>query len=144
MKVAIVGLSPSTTDEAPWADPAWETWGLAWSADWCRFDRLFEMHDRADLEARRKPDYWDRLASFDWGPVYMQEIWGDVPTACAYPLDAVNADVFAGFPRGRWANDPQCDWYNCSIAYMQALAIHDGAEAIGIYGVDVREGTEHA
>lgn len=145
MKVAIVGLSPSTIDQAPWGDDSWQKWGMAWSPSyWSAMDRLFEMHDRPDLERRRRPDYWERLASIDWSPVYMQQAWSDIPASVAYPLDAVTSSVFAGFPRARWTENGQADWYNCSPAYMMALALHEGAESIGLWAIDVNDGTEHA
>ncbi len=34
-------------------------------------------------------------------------------------------------------------YYNSSIAYAMALAIHEGAEEIGIYGVDMKADDEY-
>jgi hypothetical protein len=107
-----------------------------------RFDRLFEPHDRGLLESEgsgRGPGYFDRLREID-RPIYMQRHWPDIPASVPYPLDAVRETVFANFHRARW--DDQTDWYNSSPAYMIALAIHEGAETIGIWGVDVLDDSE--
>lgn len=128
MKVAIVGLSPSTHDLAPFGDPEWELWGLPWDGDWARFDRLFEMHDMRLLKSahsRRKPDYFDRLKECGV-TLYMQEAWEN---AKAYPFDEVAKTT--GY------------YWNSSIAYAMALAIHEGAEEIGVYGVDMKADDEY-
>lgn len=142
MKVAIVGLSPSTRHLIPWD---WEVWGLPWDPEYFRLDRFFEMHDRELLEqpeALRPADYWERLAYLS--PVYMQRRWDDLPGAVPFPLRDVQETVFKGFPRAQWATGFQGDWYNSSPAYMLALAIHEGAETIGLYGIDVRDDSEFA
>lgn len=143
MNIAIVGLSPSTRHLIPWD---WQVWGLPWDAEhYYRFDRHFEMHDRRLLEkpeALRPDDYWERLATLS--PVYMQRQHDDLPGSVAYPLDDVQASVFKGFPRAQWSVGYQGDWYNSSPAYMLALAIHEGAERIGLYGIDVRDDSEFA
>lgn len=139
MKVAVVGLSPSTHDLVPWGD--WEVWGLPWDADYSRIDRYFEMHDRELLErpeAKRSSDYWERLSYLS--PVYMQQHWDDIPGSIPYPLEELQETVFKNFPRAKW--DDQKDWYNSSPAYMIALAIHEGAEKIGLWGIDVLDDSE--
>jgi len=128
LKVGIVGLSQSSRHLAPWKRPDWELWGLAWDSERYAFRRTFEMHDRADLEAF----YGDRL------PGYLEKIepcqclymaGPDVPGARIYPFDVVADDV-----GGYWCS---------SIAYMLALAIHEGASEIGVYGVDMRGDDEY-
>lgn len=100
------------------------------------------MHDRSLLEkpeALRSKSYFEDLAEMPQ-PIYMQKHWDDIPTSVPYPLDDVVC-VFDGFPRAKW--DDQKDWYNSSPAYMIALAIHEGATTIGLYGIDVLNGSEY-
>lgn len=120
LKVAIVGLAPSTHNDAHWDDPEWQKWGLPWDAYWARLDRQFEMHDMRLLtseHSKRKPGYFDRLK--ECSNLYTQD---------NYPFDAVAQSIGQAY-------------WNSSIAYAMAMAIHEGAEEIGIYGVDM-EGTD--
>ena len=126
-QVAIVGLSPSTHDDAPYEDPDWEVWGLPWDNDrYPYFDRLFDIHP---LECIREatpsfyyPGYEDRLRELD-APLYMQQAYQDIPNAIAYPLYEVSAVVG--------------DYYNSSGAYMLAMAIVENVDKIGLWGVDM-------
>ena len=126
-QIAIVGLSPSTHDDAPYEDPDWEVWGLPWDNDrYPYFDRLFDIHP---LECIREatpsfyhPGYEDRLRELD-APLYMQQAYPDIPNAIEYPLKEVSALVG--------------DYYNSSVAYMMGLAIYEGVDRIGLWGVDM-------
>ena len=128
LKVAVIGLSPTTHDDAPWDDPTWQKWGLPWDEGyWTSLDRGFEMHDLRLLQSEhsgRPADYWDRLAEIP--KVYMQEAHGP---ALAYPFDEVAKTT------GRY--------WNSSIAYAMALAIHEGADEIGVWGVDMKGDDEY-
>lgn len=123
LKVAIIGLSPATHNQAPWDDPTWQKWGLPWDEGYWRFmDRCFEMHDFRLLvseHSKRPKEYFSRLAEIDH--LYTQD---------NYPFDDV-AKSIGGY------------YFNSSIAYAMALAIHEGAEEIGIYGVDMKGDDEY-
>ena len=126
-QVAIVGLAPSTHDDAPYEDPDWEVWGLPWDEErWPYCDRLFDIHP---LECIRKATpsfyrdgYEDRLKELEY-PLYMQEDYVDIPNAIEYPLKEVS--------------DLVGDYYNSSVAYMLALAIYEEYDKIGLWGVDM-------
>lgn len=130
LKVAVVGLSQSTHDLAPWGDPDWEIWGLPWDEGyWLRMDRLFEMHDMRLLDSAhsmRKEGYWNRLN--ECPVLYVQERDERLPNATIYPFDDVAETT--GY------------YWNSSIAYAMALAIHEGAEEIAVYGVDMKADDE--
>lgn len=130
LKVAIVGLSPASHDAAPWGDPDWQKWGLPWDGHWTKFDRLFEIHDPRWIVAnagKYPADYIERLN--DCGRLYMQGKHPAFPDAMAYPLDSVVATVG--------------DYFQSSIAYMLALAIHEKATEIALFGVDMGDDTEY-
>lgn len=137
--ISIVGLSPSTRHLVPES----EVWALPWDREFApRASKLFEMHPRELLEkpeSLRAPDYFESLAEFPQ-PIYMQSRYSDIPSSVPFPLKEVGEGVFKGFPRARWSD--QKDWYNSSPAYMLALAIHEGAECIGLYGIDVLDDSE--
>ena len=110
-QIAIVGLSQSTHEDAPWGDDDWELWGLPWDSMWELIDVHFEMHPLELLkepEAYRPPGYIDRLNSLS--TLYMQNGW-EIPNAMSYPL----AEVI---------NTLGVDYFNSSISYMLGLAIH--------------------
>ena len=125
LKVAIIGLSPTTYYEAPWDKPEWEKWGLPWDdKGWTKMSRHFEMHDMRllkSIHSKRKEGYWERLN--DYQRLYLQDCEPTLPNAYKYPYKSVSEDVG--------------DYWNSSIAYALAMAIHEGAEEIGIYGVDM-------
>jgi len=121
LKVAIVGLAPSTHADAPWDDQTWEKWGLPWDqSGWSLMARHFEMHDQRLLDgphSKRSADYAERLK--DCKCLYTQD---------NYPFDAVAKTIGQAY-------------WNSSIGYAMALAIHEGAREIAIYGVDM-DGTD--
>ena len=126
MQVAVVGLAPSTHDDAPYEDPDWEVWGLPWDEErWPYFDRLFDIHPleciRDATPSFYRYGYEDRLKEIRH--LYMQQAYTDIPNAIEYPLKEVSALVG--------------DYYNSSIAYMLALAIYEKVDRIGIWGVDM-------
>lgn len=130
LSVAVVGLSPTTHNLAPWNDPDWEIWGLPWDEGyWVKCARLFEMHDIRLLDSRnskRPKDYFHRLQTIDV-PLYMQERY--FPNVTEFPFDEVAKTT--GY------------YFNSSIAYAIALAIHENAERIGVYGVDMKGDDEY-
>lgn len=131
VKIAIIGLSPTTHDQAPWDDSSWQLWGLPWDEGyWTSMHRLFEMHDMRLLVSeysKRKPGYFDRLR--DCEPLYMQEAYPGIECARRYPFEAVAETT--GY------------YWNSSIAYALAMAIHEGADEIALYGVDMKGDDEY-
>jgi len=128
-----VGLSSTTHDAAPWADASWEKWGLPWDREECvfRMARCFEMHDWRLLDSahsKRKPSYFDLLRELPC--LYLQEWRPEIDNALRYPFDTVARAI--GRP-----------YWNSSISYAMALAIAEGAEEIGLWGVDMRGDDEY-
>tara|TARA_Y100000310_G_scaffold180719_1_gene180646 strand:- start:1101 stop:1688 length:588 start_codon:yes stop_codon:yes gene_type:complete len=126
-QVAVVGLAPSTHDEAPYADPHWEMWGLPWDEEgWPYFDRLLDIHPleciREATPSFYRRGYEDRLRELE-APLYMQEAYPDIPNALEYPLQEVSSVVG--------------DYYNSSIAYLLGMAIAEKVDKIGLWGVDM-------
>ena len=130
LKVAIVGLWTETHGLAHWDDPSWEKWGLAWDTEAFSMDRVFEMHLPREWKDNGISDYVERLSMMP--RLYLQEPHPELPEAQVYPLAEVAKTTG--------------DYFSSSIAYLMALAIHEGAEEIGLFGVameghdDRREG----
>jgi hypothetical protein len=119
LKVAVIGLWAETHGLAPWGDPAWEKWGLAWDREVFSMDRAFEIHLPREWKDNGIGDYIERLNMMP--RLYLQEAHPDLPDAEVYPLAEVAKTTG--------------DYFSSSIAYLMALAIHEGAEEIGLYGV---------
>lgn len=119
MKVAIVGLWAETHDLAPWNDPEWEKWGLTWDPSVFRMDRAFEMHMTREWKDYAPADYVGRLQAMP--KLYLYEPHPELPHATVFPFAQVAQTTG--------------DYFGSSIGYMLALAIHEGAEEIALYGV---------
>lgn len=127
-RVAILGTAPTMT-AAPHDDERFEIWVCSpcldykmFSEDGARVSRIFEMHSS---------DYWDkpdilRRLNAPAVPVFMLAQTDAVPKSVAYP----STDVLT-LPNGSRVNAN----FTNSIAYMIALAIHEGAHEISLFGV---------
>lgn len=135
-KVAIVGGGP-TRLLAPFDDPTWEIWAFS-SRRWQppRVTRWFELHALTDLRQqlasykrgrRTFPEYMRFLRSLSC-PVYMQRRHPSIPHSVVFPL----AKVLRQFGR--------C--FTSTASYLVALAMAEGAQVIGLWGVNPRCGFE--
>ena len=126
-KIAIVGSAPSTRDMAPYGDESWEIWGCSnLYMVIPRWDRWFEIHDwqlRVQEEQYKQGGYEEWLRTDHGKPIYMQDVYGEIPSSVRYPL----AEVTREFNR----------YFTNTISYMVAFALLQEPEAIGIFGVDM-------
>ncbi len=115
----------------------WEIWGLAWDPlPICH--RYFEIHANWRNFRGNKEDadaHWRWMAGLKV-PVYMRQVEADIPTSVAYPFADIGKTV--GLSTSGWP------YIESSIAVMLALAIHEGVERVGIWGVDMCTTTEYA
>jgi hypothetical protein len=141
-KLCIIGSAPSMKD-APYDDQSFDIWAVSgavysdslgcsrepstdvnkWN-DVYRVDAFFEMHKRP-LFAEKV----ERLASCGV-PVIMQKAEADIPTSRAYPVNSV-AQIYG-------------EEFSSSVAYMFALAIHEGYKIIRFYGINLMHESEYA
>ena len=136
-KIAILGKCSNSRSDAPLDLCGWEIWGLAWDL-LPRCDRMFEMHQNwrnflGNDEDAARHKAWLIGAGV---PVYMLRQEPDIPLSVAYPMEEI-----AGLT-GRTCHGTA--YLESSIAYMTALAIHENAERIGIWGCDLSTGGEYA
>lgn len=123
-KVAIVGKAPSSRDLAPYGDKSWEIWGLGdlWRHI-PRYDRWFELHD-LDAGKERWPDdhvQWLKTCK----NLYVAHPNPELPNAKLYP----KAEILAKFFR----------YFNNSVSWMTALALHEGVTDLAFWGVDMAQ-----
>ncbi len=155
-RVAIVGFADSR-DMAPYKDDSWEIWGLNSlfeMIDMQHVTRWFEIHDvklfSIDTNkeigfglTRTGQPYLQALAQLNC-PIYMVEKYPDIANSVRYPLEDMITEFDPKLRRLEWSkpfsHSADLDWngyFTNTISYMIALAIHDGFEEIGIYGVDM-------
>lgn len=134
-KIAIVGFASSTRLKAPFDDQGWEIWAMNQLYRFIpRATRWFEMHPHdgpysyiADMVAGTDYVKWMRECPI---PLYMVSAHPEYPTSITYPLD----EMIGTFHR---------DYFHSTVDYMIALAISEGFEEIGIYGIDMAHDTEY-
>ena len=134
-RVALVGFAASSLHLVPWQDPTIELWGL--NQSYIHFerrpDRWFEIHRAEAREDAAVPSYLSDLKEIGC-PLYMIQAEVDFPTSVAYPLDRVRDAVPPLYQR----------YFTSGVSYMVALAIAEGFEEIGLYGIDCATGSEYA
>lgn len=129
MKVAIVGSADTSRDLAPYADESWDIWTLNDMYKVApRMDRTFQLHD-PDRVRQLDPEGWTFITTTQV-PVWMHRPVPEVSTAQQYPTETIVKEF------GRY--------FTNSISWMIALAIYEGADEIGVWGVDMAHGTEYA
>lgn len=137
-QIAIIGRCEEMREDAPLGDPAWSCWGLAWDLTFVG-DRYFEIHTPNTWSAdtiSTAVDYLTWLQHLD-GDKVMAEAYADIPGSRAYPLDDVLA-LPGMTPRGL-----DTGYLESSIAYMLAMAKLEGAQRVGIWGVDLGHPDEY-
>lgn len=124
LKIAIVGTSSTSVNEAPWQDKSWQIWSLgANSARASRFDLWFELHTQDVLRAAKAYEQRLEFLKNAGKKLVVGHHWPELPEANMYPWQ----EIIAKFGR----------YLTSSLSEMIALAIHFGATEIGLWGVDM-------
>lgn len=128
-KVALIGYTDSKQD-APWTDPTWEKWGINNLHNWVPIEhctRWYDLHPYDDVIKDSKHVDWLRTTAL---PVYMWDTHDEFPSSQRFPKEEV---------LGRFGK-----YFTNSISWMIAHALLEGVSEIGIWGVDMAQGTEYA
>ena len=140
-RVAIVGFGESRK-QVPYNEDI-EVWGLNDAyEDIERYDRWFDIHDFDSSDPNSIKTHVSPIAKVQKldaykemkCPIYCQEAWEEIPTAVKYPLKEIQ-DKWCGGNKGYFTNQ---------VAYMIALAIHEGYDEIALYGVDMLVDEEYS
>lgn len=135
-KIAIVGYTMSQR-QAPWDSPDWYVMGMNnmhTIVQNTRWDGWIDLHDRRTIDG--DPVHLAWLRELHTFPVYMLHPSPEFPSSRPFPA----GDLVARFG----------DYFTNTVAWQVAWAITqvewaigDGAE-IGVWGVDMAQGTEYA
>lgn len=138
-KIAIIGRCYSTRSDAPWHDPSWEIWSLAWDPLPVTH-RMFETHQNFRMYMGNQEDGdWHvsglRMAKV---PIYMLDKQDDIPMSVKIDMEAVTKLV------GKTVQGTP--YIESSIGWMMAQAMLelDPGDRIGIWGVDLHCESEWA
>ena len=145
MKIAIIGFSKSSYDDAPWDDDTWEKWGMPWDSNngWQAYTRLFEMHSPVLWDSKMAEpfiEFWDGEKFHrkshrpdDYYPSHEGKgrlleaslsTKHKVYAQTGVPEDDEKADKsLITYPYQRVSEVIGCDYFQSSIAYALALAI---------------------
>lgn len=128
-RVALVGTAPSSA-HAPFDDPSWEIWGVGFRGEhFTRADRWFELHR---IEGDDDGQEW----------VDLLKTWShDCAVWMIWPLP-VGKNVIQ-YPHQKIAGKYGTFFLTSSFGWMIALAIEEGVDEIGVWGVDMEYGTEY-
>ncbi len=135
-KIAIIGWAGTSRDLAPWNDPTWEKWGLNTMAQHLPYaqnmQRLYQVHDadcvRADIT--EEPAYWEWMTKNQTIPIYMHFPQPEIPMAVQYPTE----EILKKYRH----------YITNTVSWMIAHAIEEGADSIGVWGVDMAAASEYA
>lgn len=129
-RVAIVGFAGTTKDQAPYNDPTWSIWGLNQLYRHIpRADRWFEIHANWNEHVVEGTDHQKWLADAQI-PIYMVNRVEGIPNSVRYPIERMLAGT--------------SDYFTSTVAFMVALAIEEGFQEIGLWGIDMVANSEYA
>ncbi len=136
-KVAIIGTAPSSRDLAPYQDKTWEIRSLSnrvVTDSLPRWDKHFELHPLSQFETdpQARPYVAWMHQQDDSKPIYLQspEKYPGIVAGVSFPFEQMVAN------HGRY--------FTSTIAWMIALAIHEGVDEIGLWGIDLMLEDEYA
>ncbi len=126
--VRLVALGPSAT-EVPRFEEGVEVFGIQYTWQHFKLTRAFVMDDPKWIIAKNhsytNPLDVEKDMREAGCPIYTSQKWENVPNTVEYPIEEIKKE----FPVHYFMN---------SMAYMFALAIHEGFERIETYGIDLR------
>lgn len=144
-KVCIVGYAENSRHLAWYDDPDCEIWGVNQLYRFIpRADRWFQIHKDWNTPSKwaAGTDLKKWIKEEAQIPVYMTEVDPELPNSVAFPVDWVKQQLdLQTIENGKVIADH--DYFTSTIAFMMALAIAEGFEEIGIYGIDLIIGREY-
>jgi len=142
--VAIVGGDWTTGSWAPWGGIA--VWGIneLHGYPWYKVEgvsRWFQLHHKESFTREHHLNHWEWLQEEHPFPIYMQQVYDDVPSSVKYPLREIQKELIGNFYRGE---EKMEKLFTSTMSYEVALALYEGYERIELFGISLVLGGEYA
>lgn len=153
--LAIVGSHKDTRNFAPWDQADTDFWLFNESAaiGWAKkVDAIFQVHSPPVWKNpmnRNCPDFPIWIRQVHPFPIYMQQVYKEVPSSVKYPLDEVSDLLIPGLFRGdTWEDLKRSYYYTSTVCYALALGIYQAVtegtySRIEIHGIEMESDTEY-
>lgn len=148
-RIAVVGFCQTSREYTPWDDPRYTIIGLNRGSIFMkRADIWYDLHSPLirGWKHRRPGKHLEFLKNFP-GPVFLHEVDPEIPNSVRYPFEEVTEDLGANVFRmtadGTRTDSKTRPYYDSSIAYELALAIHWQPKEIMLVGVDLNTESEY-
>jgi hypothetical protein len=146
-RVCIVGANKITLPFVDWKQGDTDYWLFNETAAYTEFfkkcDGLFQMHVPPIW---RNPGNTNHAGHYAWlkelhaFPIWMQDVFPDVPASVKYPLDEICEKLLPTITR---KSGEGVKYFTSSAAYALALAVFLGYKEIEICGVEMTSDTEY-
>ena len=144
--VAIVGAAWTSGPWAPFGEKGVEIWcanelhGYPW-VEVQGTTRWFQLHPKKSFIKKHDFNHWEWLQEKHLFPIYMQQVFDDVPSSTKYPLREIQNELIGDFYRGE---EKMEKLFSSTMCYQVALALYGGFERIEIFGVELVMDGEYA
>lgn len=126
-KIAFVSGSRSRT-RAPYVDPKWEVHGLNEMEYPGRIDMMWEMHPM-DVQSKKELEWLRKCDK----PIFVLDKAEAVLAGIQEPIEYPLKEIL----KQKWA----IEYFTCTMAYQIAFAIYKGYTTIGLWGLNMDEGS---
>jgi hypothetical protein len=144
--VAIVGSARSSGPWAPFGEEEIEVWcanelhGYPW-VDVEGATRWFQLHPKKSFTQKHDFDHWEWLQEKHDFPIYMQQVFDDVPSSIKYPLREIQNELIGEIYRGEEKIEKL---FSSTMCYQIALALWEGFSRIELFGIELIMDGEYA
>lgn len=135
--VALVGAGWSSAPWAPWGEIEVWTMNEMHGYPWCKVEsvsRWFQVHHKKIFTRENDFNHWEWLQKEHPFPIYMQQVYDDVPSSVKYPLRKMQNELIGNFYRGE---EKIKKLFSSTFNYQMALALDEGFERIELYGIEM-------
>jgi len=93
----------------------------------------FQLHPKWSFTRGHSHNHWEWLQEEHPFPIYMQQVFDDVPSSVKYPLREIQKELIH-IVRGEF---PIKKIFSSTFDYAMALALKDGFERIELFGIEM-------